>query len=74
MVLLFADLAASIGDARWQCAGVYRVIISSLRERWSVRGQSPFINRGRRIEKLHTYLDGISPFMYLGLWATGLPP
>jgi hypothetical protein len=22
------------------------------------------------MENLHTYLDGISPFMYLGLWAT----
>ena len=51
-------------------ACVARVSLSRLRGQWSVRGQSPFINPKAAIEDLYTYLDGISPFIYLGLWAT----
>ena len=36
---------------------------------WSVRGLLKFISGRVKTRNPHTYLDGIGPFMYLGLWA-----
>jgi hypothetical protein len=36
---------------------------------WSVRGPHDYKKATLSLSKPHTYLDGISPFMYLGLWA-----
>jgi len=38
-------------------------------EGWSVRGLSLFISLDATTQKPHTYLDGIDPFTYPGLWA-----
>lgn len=39
---------------------------------WSVRHARAYINHVQTTITLHTYLDGISPLTYLGLWAVGV--
>ncbi|OCH90544.1 hypothetical protein OBBRIDRAFT_730623 [Obba rivulosa] len=39
---------------------------------WSVRVPADYISWAPAVRTPHTYLDGTSPFMYLGPWAVGV--